>query len=436
MVQADIWEVIAGAQKYMAKYYAAALVDTSKHKDLKAYIEKYIRDNQIAVPGYSEQQLVSRIFSEMAEFSILTPYLGASYLDEININSWDDIILTYSNGQKKKLDVTFKDPAHAVDIVKRLLQHSGMVIDNAAPIAQGHLPGNTRITAIKAPVVDEECGIAVSMRLLHPQRITRNSLIERGMATEEMVTFLEMCIRYGVSLVVAGRTSSGKTTLLNALLSSIPNDKRIYTIESGARELFLVKRNEQGEIINNAIHTLSRPSDNPAYNISQKHLVVAALRFNPDLIVIGEVRDEEANAAVEASLTGHTVVTTVHAGPAESTHGRIALLCQRRFQLGMAVSLNQARQAFPVVVFSHLCEDNIRRVMDISEVEVTPEGEAVYRCLYRYKITGNQSENGGIRIGGFFEKVNNPSPYLQNMLMRSGIPQNILETFLTKEETS
>ena len=114
--------------------------------------------------------------------------------------------------------------------------------------------------------------------------------------------------------------------------------------------------------------------------------MVAALRFDPDVVVVGEIRDAEANSAVEASLTGHTVVTTVHSGPAESAHGRISLLCQRRFQLGMAVSLSQSRQAFPVVVFAHKCEDNSRKVMDITECEVTPDGKTCYRCLYRYNI--------------------------------------------------
>ena len=306
-----------------------------------------------------------------------------------------------------------------------------MIIDNAMPIAQGHLPGNTRITAIKSPVVDEDCGISVSIRLLHPQRVDRKCLIDSGMATEEIMEFLEMCVRYGVSLVVAGRTSSGKTTLLNALLGSIPDDKRIYTIESGARELFLIKRNRFGEVQNNVVHTLSRPSDNGAYNISQEELVVAALRFDPDIVAVGEIRDAEANSAVEASLTGHTVVTTVHSGPGEAAHGRIALLCQRRFELGMEVSLSQARQAFPLVVFAHKCEDNSRKVMDISEVYVAPGGKAEYRCLYRYNITENEYKNGHFTIKGDFEKVNPPSGHLCTILTRSGVPQELLGRFCT-----
>lgn len=429
MVRIELYDLLAKTQEYIAKYYATALTDEQKHDQLKAYIEKYILDGGFLVHGFTEEELIDRLYAEMVEYSILTPFLVSPDIDEININAWDDITLAYSDGKMEKLEEHFRSPQHAIDIVKRLLHHSGMIIDNATPIAQGHLPGNTRITAIKSPVVDEEAGISVSIRLLHPQRVDRKHIIEGGMATEEMIAFLEMCIRYGVSVVIAGRTSSGKTTLMNALLSSIPDDKRIYTIESGARELFLVKKNRFGDTLNNVVHTLSRPSENSAYNISQEDLVVAALRFDPDVIVVGEIRDAEANSAVEASLTGHTVVTTVHSGPAESAHGRISLLCQRRFQLGMAVSLSQSRQAFPVVVFAHKCEDNSRKVMDITECEVTPDGKTCYRCLYRYNIRENNYENGKFHITGEFEKVNSPSEYLRTLLTRSGVPLELLNQF-------
>lgn len=429
MVRIELYDLLAKTQEYIAKYYATALTDEQKHDQLKAYIEKYILDGGFLVHGFTEEELIDRLYAEMVEYSILTPFLVSPDIDEININAWDDITLAYSDGKMEKLEEHFRSPQHAIDIVKRLLHHSGMIIDNATPIAQGHLPGNTRITAIKSPVVDEEAGISVSIRLLHPQRVDRKHIIEGGMATEEMIAFLEMCIRYGVSVVIAGRTSSGKTTLMNALLSSIPDDKRIYTIESGARELFLVKKNRFGDTLNNVVHTLSRPSESSAYNISQEDLVVAALRFDPDVVVVGEIRDAEANSAVEASLTGHTVVTTVHSGPAESAHGRISLLCQRRFQLGMAVSLSQSRQAFPVVVFAHKCEDNSRKVMDITECEVTPDGKPCYRCLYRYNIRENICENGKFHITGEFEKVNSPSEYLRTLLTRSGVPLELLNQF-------
>lgn len=422
----ELQAVLDAVQVEITRSYTDALTDGDKNGRLRDYIEKCVLDGGYSVWGLTTRQLIDRLYDEMARYSILTPYLSGKGLEELNINSWDDIVLTDREGRSRKLTEHFFSPEHAVDIVKRLLRHSGMVIDNAKPIAQGHLPGNARITAIKTPIVAEEVGIAASIRFLHPQEVDRKKLLTSGIVNEEMLNFLESCVRYGVSLVVAGRTSSGKTTLLNALLESIPNDKRIFGIESGAREFALVKRNCAGRVLNNVVLTLSRQAENGSYSVSQENLVCAALRFDPDVIAIGEIRDEEASAAVEASLTGHTVVTTVHSGPAERAHSRMSLLCQRRFELGMEVSLRQTRQAFPIVVFTHKCEDNIRRVMDISECIAHDEAPAEYRCLYRYRIDENQYENGNYTVSGAFERVNEPSPHLRTLLLRAGIPWNEL----------
>ncbi len=237
----EFWPLLRLVQEYISQTYAAALTDKNKLSQLKSYIEKYLRDKEYEVDGTTTQELIDKLYCEMAEYSVLTPYLGSSELEEININAWNDIALTYLDGSIVKTKEHFHSPQHSVDIVKRLLHHSGMIIDNATPMSQGHLPNNTRITALKEPIVDEELGIAVSIRLLHPQRINRTELIRSNFATEEMLDFLSMCIRYGVSTVIAGATSSGKTTVLNRLLGSIPNHKRIFSIESRSRGISLVR---------------------------------------------------------------------------------------------------------------------------------------------------------------------------------------------------
>jgi pilus assembly protein CpaF len=426
----DFWTLLKITQEYISSHYAAVLTDKDKLSQLKAYIDKYLRDCDYKVEGMTTKDLIDKLYCEMAEYSILTQYLGSPDLEEINVNGWDDIALTLLDGTIVKLKEHFHSPQHAVDIIKRLLHHSGMIIDNATPMSQGHLPGNTRITALKEPIVDEERGVAVSIRLLHPQRVTLDNLVETGFATQEMVDFLCMCIRYGVPFVVAGATSSGKTTLLNAIMTSIPDNKRVFTIESGSRELSLVRRNEDGEIVNNAVHTLSRPSDNPAYDITQEDLVVASLRFNPDIVCVGEMRDVECYSAVEASLTGHTVVSTVHAGPGPGAHMRIALLCQKRFPINFQTSLMQAGQAFPIVVYSHKLENNSRKCMDISECVINATGEREYNCLYNYEITKNTIENDQFVIEGHFRKPNMMSDSLRRRLIQYGVPQNKLNRFL------
>lgn len=428
----DFVSLLHKTQGYISQNYAAALADSSKYGQLRSYIEKYLHDTGYTVKDYSFSDLADRLYCEMAEYSVITQYLGRDEIEEININGWDDIAITYTDGHIEKAKEHFYSPQHAVDIVKRLLHHSGMIIDNATPMSQGHLPGNTRITALKEPLVDDDRGISVSIRLLHPSRVNMVQLVKGGNATQKMIDFLCMCLRYGVSFVVAGATSSGKTTLLNALLTSIPDNKRIFTIESGSRELSLVKVKD-GKVVNNVVHTLSRPSDNPTYDITQEDLVVASLRFNPDIVVVGEMRDTEAYSAVEASLTGHTVVSTVHASAADAAHMRLALLCQKRFPINFQTSLTQAGQAFPLVVYAHKLEDNSRKIMDISECVILPNGEREYHTLFRYHITKNELKRGKYKIEGYFEQPEIMSDNLKNKLLQFGVPQETLEKFLVKE---
>ena len=285
MPKIDLASLAGMVQQYISRKYAAALIDRTKVAELKAYIAQYLYDTGFTVDGYTEKTLAERLYSEMAEYSVLTHYLDDPDIEEVNVNGWDDIAITHLDGRIEKTKEHFFSPQHAEDVVKKLLQHSGMIIDNASPLAQGHLPNNTRITAVKKPVVDEERAIAVSIRKLYPQRVDRDNLIRTNTLTEEMLGFLETCIRYGVSFVVAGRTSSGKTTLLNALLAGIPDNKRIYTIESGARELSLVKRNGAGEVINNVVDTTVW-----SVELASMALYASRSRISPTQIISGSKR--------------------------------------------------------------------------------------------------------------------------------------------------
>lgn len=102
-----------------------------------------------------------------------------------------------------------------------------MVLDNASPAVLGHLSKNIRIAVLKIPLVDEDVGIAASIRIVNPQSLKKSDFVDGGTATGEMLDFLAECLRYGISICVAGATSSGKTTLAGWLLTNIPDNKRI-----------------------------------------------------------------------------------------------------------------------------------------------------------------------------------------------------------------
>ena len=423
----DFAELLRSVQAHITENHAEALNSARNYDQIKPYIRHYLRANALYVKDKETEEIVDELYNEMVGYSFLTSYMEREDVDEININAWDDVVISYSSGVSEKIR-SFYSPTHALDVVKKMLEKSRATLDDAIPIAEGQLPNNARITAMKFPLVDQSTFVSASIRLLHPSRITMENLVDGGSASPEMLRFLSCCMRYGVSFVVAGATFSGKTTLLNALLKTLPDDKRIFTIEAGSRELDLVRRNRETETIdNNVVHTLAKKSDKPAQNISMEQLVVASLRFNPDLIVVGEMRDDEAYAAIDASLTGHTLVSTIHSFAGEEAHMRLATLCQKKFPMDLSISLMQAAKAFPVVCFEQKLDDGSRKITNITECEVDEMGHRVYHTLFRYVVEKNEVVDGRVVIHGHYEAGKRMSKALIERMMMFGIPSELLK---------
>ena len=425
----EFTDVLKEVQEYISSKYSTLIIDQESGdvKDqIKRYITKYVQDYRIAVKGMDRQELVDTIYTEMAEFSFLTKYVFGTGIEEIDINSWRDIEVQYSGGVTKKLTERFESPQHAINVIRRMLHTSGMVLDNASPAVLGHLSKNIRIAAMKTPLVDEDVGIAASIRIVNPQSMKQEDFINGGTATQPMMDFLTECLRYGISICVAGATSSGKTTLLGWLLTTIPDNKRIYTIESGSRELALV-REKEGVVTNSVIHTLTRDSENERQRVDQIALLDMALRFNPDIIVVGEMRGPEANAAQEAARTGVAVVTTIHSNSCEATYRRMVSLCKRAVDMSDETLLSYVTEAYPIVAFCKQLENRERRLMEIQECEIRPDGTRSYRPLFQYKITENRVEDGKFIIEGHHEQVHAISDGLAKRLLENGMSGETLK---------
>ena len=336
-------------------------------------------------------------------------------------NAWNDIEIQYSGGKTEKLTEHFDSPDHAVNVIRRMLHVSGTVLDNASPLVTGTLAKNVRIAVLKAPIVDEEVGIAASIRIVNPQSMEKEDFVNGGTATGEMLDFLAECIRYGISVCVAGATSSGKTTVAGWLLTTIPDKKRIFTIENGSRELALV-REKDGRVVNSVVHTLTRDSENERQRIDQIALLDVALRFNPDILVVGEMRGAEANAAQEAARTGVAVLTTIHSNSCEATYRRMVSLCKRAVDISDETLLSYVTEAYPLIVFCKQLENRQRKIMEIMECEINPDGSRNYRSLHQYEITENRMEGNQFVINGSHRKVNQISEGLCKRLLENGMP--------------
>ena len=419
------------------KDFNAVLQDVQEYISGKysALITKYVQDRRIAVKGYSGDQMVDALYTEMAEFGLLTKYVFGSGIEEINVNSWRDIEVLYANGETVKLEEHFDSPEHAVNVIRRMLHVSGMVLDNASPAVLGHLSKNIRIAVLKTPLVDEDVGVTASIRIVNPQNMQKEDFVKGGTATGPMLDFLAACLRYGVSVCVAGATGSGKTTVAGWLLTTIPDNKRIFTIENGSRELDLV-REQDGKVCNSVIHTITRESENAKQNIDQDMLLDMALRYHPDIICVGEMRSAEAYAAQEAARTGHGVLTTIHSNSSQATWRRMVTLCKRKHEMADDTLMDLVTEAFPIVVFAKQLEDKSRKIMEIMECEILPTGERRYNTLYHFKIEQNQLVDGKYRIKGRHEAVNPISESLQKRFIDNGMPQEVLAQLVGKKPVS
>ncbi|HWR57055.1 MAG TPA: CpaF/VirB11 family protein [Negativicutes bacterium] len=428
----EFTDVLHEVQEYISGKYAT-LISRNPHEQkqqITAYITKYLTDYGLGVEGMGFDALVERLYSEMAEFSFLTEYLFSNNVEEININAWNDIKVSYADGRILPAREKFGSPSHAVDVVRRILHKSGMILDHSQPVIRGHLSNKIRITVFGNPITDHDKGVAACIRIVNPQKLARDDFIRGGTAMPEMLDFLSLALRYGVSMCVTGATGSGKTTLMAWILSTIPDDKRVITIENGCREFDLVKTDENGNVINNVVHLTTKESDDPKQNIDQEKLLEFTLTANPDVICVGESKSAEAMAAQEAARTGHAVITTTHANSCSATYYRLVTLCRQKYSMDEKTLHNLVTEAFPIVLFTKRLEDNSRKIMEITECEIAEDGSRGIRTLFRYHVTSNDFVGGKVIISGHFEKVNDISLGLKKRLLENGMPANMLKNIL------
>ena len=434
-------KVLEDVQRYFSENHASTIAEAGESNTLRAaavlkeLMIQYLVKRKYAIDGFTTEELCARLYEDMAGYSFLKKWIYRPGVEEVNINAYNDIEVIMNSGRSIKIPDKFSSPQHAIDVVRRMLNACGMVIDDTMPSVIGFLDKNIRISVDKTPIVDPDVGINASIRIVNQQTVSEQKLLNSGSATAEMLHFLTACIRYGVSVCIAGSTGSGKTTIMAWLLSNVPNNRRLITIEEGSREFDLIKRDENGNILNSVVHLLTRPHENPSMNINQDFLLERVLRKHPDVIGVGEMRSAaESLSAAESSRTGHTVCTTIHSNSCDSTYRRMMTLAKRKYNMDDSILMQIMVEAYPVVVFTKQLEDRSRKIMEIIEGEDYQDGHLLYRSLYKYEVIDNVTDaNGEIHVIGHHNRSGQISDALKKRLLDNGISHKELEEFMGKE---
>jgi pilus assembly protein CpaF len=428
----DYSEILDRLQRIIAKNHSAELAQvlysSEAENKLKDLIMRYLNSEQLVARNMQNiSELIDAVYFDMAGMGLLSPYLQDSDVEEINVNGFGGVWVLYKD-KKVRLNETFGNPEACSNIVRKMSRFGNVILDGSRPIGDSYISKGVRMSGAIEPCVDPDAGAIASIRKQKPSYITRENLIGWDTATADELDFLSMCVNNGVSVAIAGATGSGKTADMGYILSCVPHEKRIVTIED-TRELSLAKFDEDGIMINDVIHLLTKEAPNP---ITMLDLLKLSLRLHPEILVPAEMRGAEALTVQEAGRTGHTIVSTLHANSARTAYERILTMC-----LEAGTSLSEERlmknivEAFPLMLFKMQLPDKSRKYMEIFEATGVINGEVAGNTLFKYVVDHYERDIFGriTKVVGSHKRLGCISPDLAERLLIGGVPQMEIRRF-------
>ncbi|HML16951.1 MAG TPA: CpaF family protein [Bryobacteraceae bacterium] len=322
-------------------------------------VERLISDEQIPITVAERGRLIEEVLDEVFGLGPLEPLFKDPSISDILVNGFDNVYIERA-GRLVETNVRFKNQAHVRMIIDRIVSNIGRRIDDSSPIVDARIDDGSRVCAVIPPL--SLLGPVLSIRRFGRKLLSTDDLLKGQMFSPGMLDFLSGCVEARLNIVIAGGSGSGKTTLLNTLSRFIPEDERVVTIEDTA-ELQL----QQPHVVR--LETRP-PNIEGAGAITQRDLVINALRMRPDRIVVGECRGPEAFDMMQAMNTGHDgSMTTAHANSPRDAFSRLETMVMMASQHVPDVVVRQMlASAVQIVIHCARLTDGSRRLTAVSEV--------------------------------------------------------------------
>lgn len=261
-------------------------------------------------------QLILDVANEIVGFGPLQPLLDDASVDDVVVNG-PLCIYAERRGELEPVPARFRDAAHLMNVIQRIVAPIGRRVDESSPYVDGRLPDGSRVNVIIPPIALD--GAHLSIRKFRAVPLTGDVLVQNGTLTSEGLRILSSAVHARRNILVSGGTGSGKTTLLNVLGSFIGSRERVVTIEDTA-ELRL----QMPHVVR--LETRAACTDG-GREVTARDLMRNALRMRPDRIVLGEVRSHEAIEVLQAMGTGHDgSMATIHANGTADALERLEML--------------------------------------------------------------------------------------------------------------
>src|SRR5688572_95758 len=331
-------------------------------------------------------RLEGEIASDILGHGPLERLLHDDSVTEIMVNGPYDIWIE-RQGRLYETNVRFNDDSHLRRIINKIVAQVGRRIDESSPLVDARLPDGSRVNAIIPPL--SLSGPLVTIRKFSKKRLDLTDMIRLGTLSVETVDFLTRCLEAELNVLISGGTGTGKTTLLNALSTAIPDKDRIVTIEDAA-ELRLNQRH--------VLRLESRPKNVAGEGeIPIRTLVRNSLRMRPDRIIVGEVRGAEALDMLQAMNTGHDgSLSTVHANTPRDALARIeTMVLMAGYDLPVRAIRQQVAAALDLIVQLERMHDGSRKVVAITDVGRMESDIVTMQDIFEFRME-EVTEDGGV----------------------------------------
>lgn len=338
---------------------AETLGSRALREEIEQIIASRSRRGQMALNSAERLLLIEDVEDEVAGMGPLAPLLRDPGVDDIIVNG-PGHIYAERGGLLEKVETRFRDDAHLMNVIQRIVGPIGRRVDEASPYVDARLADGSRVNIVIPPVALD--GPTLSIRKFRLQSMTIEDCVAKQVMSADMAEYLSAAVRSRLNILICGGTGAGKTTLLNMLSSFIGDRERLITIEDAA-ELQL----RQSHVVR--LETRP-PTVDGSREVSSRELVRNALRMRPDRIILGEVRGVEAVEMLQAMSTGHDgSMATLHGNSPRDAFARLEML------LGFAGVQSDVRairrfiaNSVHVVVQLQRLSNGSRRVMSVSEV--------------------------------------------------------------------
>ncbi len=385
-------------------------------REVQSVLEKILREDHLPISMTERNRLAEEILDEVFGLGPLEPLLKDPTISDILVNTYKQVYIE-RHGKLTETGIRFQSDRHLMHIIEKIVSSVGRRIDESVPLVDARLPDGSRVNAIIPPLAVD--GPSLSIRRFGRKVLSNQDLLANNTITQPVITFLSACVEARLNIVISGGTGSGKTTFLNCLSRFIPEYERVITIEDTA-ELQIQ--------LDDVVRMETRPPNIEGKGaITQRQLLMTALRLRPDRILLGEVRGGEALDMLQAMGTGvEGSMTTVHANsPADAFSRLETMVMMAKLDLPSRFIRQQMASVIQLLVQTSRLSDGTRKVTHISEVMGLSGTDIEVHHIFVFEQTGVGDDG---RVLGRFRGIGASQPFMERLrVLGLSLPPELFE---------